>query len=110
MLNQGSAPDPKCKLNIALFLTLPHLLYCLVCAKDIMIIVLLLQVMGDGKVGGGSFMLGFGWGKGAGYQIFSTFCSVLVLLLIVLSWLVHDSLLCLCHRSFFAFVVSGPFN
>ena len=26
MLNQGSARDPKCKLNISSFLTLPHLL------------------------------------------------------------------------------------
>ena len=60
MLTQGPAPDPKCKLNITSFLTLPHLLHCLICAKDIMIIVFLPQVMGDGKVRGGSFMLGFG--------------------------------------------------
>ena len=44
MLTQGSAPDPKCDLNIT-FLTLQHPLHCLICAKDIMIIVLLLQVM-----------------------------------------------------------------
>ena len=62
MLTQGPAPDPKCELNIASFLTLPHPLHCPICAKDIIVTVLLLQVMGDGKVGGGSFMLEFGWG------------------------------------------------
>ena len=62
MLTQGPAPDPKCELNITSFLTLPHPLYCPICAKDIMVTVLLLQVMGDRKVGGGSFILGFGWG------------------------------------------------
>ena len=46
MLTQGPAPDPKCELNITSFLTLPHPLHCLICAKDIMVIVLLLQVMG----------------------------------------------------------------
>ena len=46
MLTQGPAPDPKCKLNISSFLTLPHPSVCLICANDIMIIVLLLQIMG----------------------------------------------------------------
>ena len=68
-----SAPDPKCELNIT-FLTLPHPLHCLICIKDIMIIVLLLHVIGgggDGMVeGNGSFMLGCGWGTGGGYHIF----------------------------------------
>ena len=45
-----------------------------------------------------------------GYHIFSIFCSPFVLPLIVLPWLVHDSLLCLFHCSFFAFFVSGSFN
>ena len=44
MLTQGSAPDPKCKLNIS-FLTLQHLLDCLIYVKDIMVIVLLLQMI-----------------------------------------------------------------
>ena len=35
MLTQGPAPDPKCKLNISSFLTLPHLLNSLSHAKDI---------------------------------------------------------------------------
>ena len=64
-----------------------------------------------GKLEGGSFMLGFGWGdRGWVSYFFSIFCSVFVLLLIVLSWLLHDSLLCLFHCSFFAFFFSGPFN
>ena len=61
ILTQGPAPDPKCKLNISSFLTLPHPLHCLICAKNIMIIVLLLQMMGEiRRLGGGSFMLGWG--------------------------------------------------
>ena len=46
MLIQGSAPDPKCELNIASFLTLPHPLHCPICTKEIMVTVSLLQVMG----------------------------------------------------------------
>ena len=46
MLTQGPAPDPKCKLNLTSFLTLPHPLRWPICAKDIMVTVLLLQVMG----------------------------------------------------------------
>ena len=88
------APDPKCKLNISSFLTLPYPLDCLICANDIMIIVSL-HMMGDGKVGGGG---GGGWfnyvkvwvgGQGVGITVFLFF--VFVLLLIVLSGLVHDS-------------------
>ena len=108
MLTQEPVPDPKCELNITSFLTLPHPLHCLICAKDIMVILLLLQVMGDGKVGGGSFMLGFGWGDRGWVSCFFyflfCFCAV------VLSWLVDDSLLCLFQCSFFTFFVSGPFK
>ena len=39
-------PDPKCKLIISSFLTLPHLLDCLICTMGTMSIVLLLQMMG----------------------------------------------------------------
>ena len=46
MLTQGPAPDPKCELNITSFLTLLHPLHCPICAKDNMVTVLLLQVMG----------------------------------------------------------------
>ena len=78
-------------------ITLPHLCqgyhsHCVVTSSD----------GGMGKLGASSFILGFGWGDRGGYHIFSIFCSVFVLLLTVLSWLVHDSLLCLFHCSIFA--------
>ena len=47
MLTQGSAPDAKCKLNTSSFLTLPHLLDCLICGRNSVSIVLLLKMMGD---------------------------------------------------------------
>ena len=46
MLTQGLPPDPKYKLIIS-FLTLPHLLDCLICTRNA--IVLLLQMRGNGK-------------------------------------------------------------
>ena len=46
MLTQWPAPDPKCKLNISSFLTVPYPFDCLISAWDIMIIVLLLHIMG----------------------------------------------------------------
>ena len=50
------------------------------CAKDIMVTVLLLQLMGPGKVGGGSFMFRFGWGdrRWASYFFYFLFwfCAV----------------------------------
>ena len=51
MLTQGPTPDPKCKLIISPFLSLPHLLDCLICTRNAMSIVLLLQLMGDGLGG-----------------------------------------------------------
>ena len=45
MLTQGPSPDPKCKVNISSFLTLPHLSDCLIYTKNSMSIVLLLQMM-----------------------------------------------------------------
>ena len=59
MLTQEPRPDRKYKLNISLFLILLHPLDYLIYAKDIMIIVLLCKRWRVGKVGGGSFMLGF---------------------------------------------------
>ena len=46
MLTQGPAPDPKCKLIISSFLTLPHLLDCLNFTRNAMPIVLSLQILG----------------------------------------------------------------
>ena len=47
MLTQGPSPDHKCKLNISSFLIRSHPLVCLIYTKDTMIIVLLLQMMGE---------------------------------------------------------------
>ena len=46
MLTQGPIPDPKFKLNISSFLTLPPLSDCLIYTKNSMSILLLLQKMG----------------------------------------------------------------
>ena len=47
MLIQGPAPDPKYKLNTSSFLTLPHLSECLICTRNSMSIILLLQMIGE---------------------------------------------------------------
>ena len=96
MLTQGPAPDPKCELNITSLLTLPHPLHDPICAKDIMV-----TFWGEWFI----YLRVWVGGQGVGFIFF-----VFVLLLIVLSWLVHDSLFCLFHCSFFALFVSGPLN
>ena len=54
MLTRGSAPDLNYKLIISSFLTLPYLLDCLICTRNAMSIVFLLQIMGGlDKLGGG---------------------------------------------------------
>ena len=72
MLTQGPAPNPKCELNITSFLTLPHPLHSPICAKDIMVIVVLLQVMG-GWEGWGWFIYLRVWVGGQGVGIFFLF-------------------------------------
>ena len=46
MLTQGPTEDPKCKLNISSFITLPHLLDCLISSRNYVSILLLLWMMG----------------------------------------------------------------
>ena len=53
MLIQGPAPDPKCKLNISSFLALRHLSDCLICTRNSVSIVFLLEMVRDG--------IGRGW-------------------------------------------------
>ena len=65
MLTQGHAPDPKCKLIISSFLTLPHLLDCLNFTRNAMSIVLSLQILGDGIDGGWLIYIGV-WVGGQG--------------------------------------------
>ena len=45
MLTQGPSPDPKHKLIISSFLTLLHLLDYLICTRNAISVVLLLQMM-----------------------------------------------------------------
>ena len=68
MLTQGPAPDRKCKLNISSTLTLPPLLDCLICARNSMSILLLLQMLGDGMGGGWLFFIKV-WVGGLGVGI-----------------------------------------
>ena len=70
MLTQGPTPDSKCNLNISSFLTLPHFSDCLICTRNSMFIVLLLQMMG-GWVRWGVVDLSQGWeeGTGGGYYL-----------------------------------------
>ena len=60
VLTQGPAPDSKSKLIISTFLTVPHLLDCLICARKSMSIVLLIQIIGGWVGGGGWSMLELG--------------------------------------------------
>ena len=46
MLTRGPAADPKSKLNISSFRTCPNLLHCFICAKDVMLIALLMARLG----------------------------------------------------------------
>ena len=73
-LPQGPAPDPKCKLNISWFLTLPHLLNCLICTTNSVSIVLLLWMMGVWHMlGGGWFISGCYWGTAGVYYLIVSF-------------------------------------
>ena len=74
MLTQGPAPDPKCGLNITSFFTLPHPLDCPISAKDIMVTVFLLQVMGEWE-GWGWFIYLRIWVSYFSYFLFC-FCAV----------------------------------
>lgn len=54
MLTQRFTPDHKCKLVVLSFLTLTYLLDCPICARNLMPLVLLLQMaMGWGRWGNG---------------------------------------------------------
>ena len=62
-LTQGPAPDPKCKLIISSFLTLPHLLDGLNFTRNAMSIVLSLQILGGWNRWG---VVDLHWGVGGG--------------------------------------------
>ena len=82
---QGPALDPKCKFIISSFLAFPHLLDCPNCKRNVMSIVLLIQIMeGMGQVGMVDLYEDVGWGTGSGYHLI-VFVFFLVLLYFVLS-------------------------
>ena len=62
ILTQGTTHNPNCYLNISSFTTLPHFLDCLICTRNTMSIVLLLQLGGKGEErgegGGGGGIVG----------------------------------------------------
>ena len=45
MMTLGPTPDSKCKLIISPFLTFPHLIDCLICTRNVMSVVLSLELM-----------------------------------------------------------------
>ena len=117
MLTQGPGPDPKCKLIISSFLTLPHLLDCLICTRNAVSTVLLFQMMGgwdrgDGTGGDGSFILGCGWGDRGRVSSYSccffscafVFCC-LTFSVPLFRWLEHDGC-CVCFFVFSLFSLS----
>ena len=92
MLTQGSASDPKCKLNISSFLTLPRGLDCPICTRNSVSIVLLLWMMGGwdrwgegvdshqgvrGGTGGGYYLIVFCFFFICGFVFWSLMSSVL---------------------------------
>ena len=114
---QGPIPDPKCRLIISSFLTLPHLLDCLICTRNVVSIVLLLQIMGGWDMWGVVHLYyGVGGGRGGGYHlmVFVFFFCFYILLSYVLSTFTQVArtlqLLCLFLCFFFIFLVSCPFN
>ena len=75
--------DPKCELNISSFVTLPHLLDCLICTRNSVSIVLLSWMMGRWHrlVGGGGRLIHIrGWVLSHSLLFFTcafAFCSLL---------------------------------
>ena len=118
MLTQGSTLDPKCKLIISSFPTFPHLLDCLICTRNGMSIVLLLQMIGRWNRwwgGGGIYYKSVSVGTRGGYHpIFFFSClfvfSSLTFSVLILRWLEHDGCYIYLFVNFFIFFVSGPFN
>ena len=88
MLTQGPTPDPKCKLNIWSFLTLPHFLDCLICTRNSVPIILLLWIMGGWDRWG---VVDSYWGLGAGtggayYLLFCFFVCLFVFICAFVFW------------------------
>ena len=111
MLTQGPAPDPKCKSNISSFLTLPHLLGCLIFTWNSVSIVLLFWMIGEWDRWGvvDSYQGVWGWTGNKYYlKVFFpcafVFCS-LMLSVPFFKWLEHDSC-CVCFCASYLFSLS----
>ena len=108
MLTQGTAPDPKCKLNISLFITLPHLLDCLICTRNSVSILLLLWIIrGGDRWGVVDSISGCGWGNRVWVLSHSLFFFYLCPLMSCLFFkrVEHDSC-CVCFFVYYLFSLS----
>ena len=112
MLIQGPAPDPKYKLIISSFLTLSHLLDCLICTRNAIPIVLLLEMVGRWyKWGVVDFYQSVDGGQGVGIILQFLFLSCvfafysLTFLVSLFRWLEHDGC-CVCFFVFSLFSLS----
>ena len=91
MLAQTPAPGNKWKLIISSFLTLPYWSDCVICTRNVMPILLFLQVMGRwDRCSNGSLKLGCMWGyRGwvSSYQGFFPCAPVIFSLTFLVPWL-----------------------
>ena len=117
MMTQGLTPDPQGRLIILSFLTLSHLLDRLICTRNILSIVLLLQMMqGWERWGVVDFCQGVsGWQRSGCHLIVLFFASVFVFCSLtfsvpLFSRLEHDGCYICFFVCFFILFVSGPFN
>ena len=116
-LTQGPAPDPKCKLIILSFFTLPHVLDCLICSRKSMSILMVLQIMwGWDRWQLIHLYYGVGGRTKGGYHLiafFSSCASVFCCLMFpipLFRWLEHDGCCVYFFGFFFICFVSGSFN
>ena len=105
MLTVEPTRDPKCRLNISSFLTLPHLLDCLICTRNsVSIVFFWWMIRGwDRWVVVDSYQ-DVGGGTGAGYYLIGFFIFAFVFLSLMpclfFKWVEHDS----CCVSFFYYL------
>ena len=105
MLTEGSAPDPKCKLFILSFLTLPQLLDCFICTKNAISIALLLEMIGRWDWSGCLIYIRCVCVEpGYHLRVFVFFSSAFLSCSLTFSvslfrWLLHDG----CYLCFFVF-------
>ena len=83
MLTQVPAPDPKCKLNISSFLTLPHFSDCFISTRNSVSIIFLLRMIGGwDRWGMVASYQDFGGGTGGGYYLLFWFLCLFYFVLL----------------------------